>query len=92
MSDYDKNTKLMMYNSNKLDKVTTWILFLYFGWSYGSMDQMVKQVFYYLTLGGFGFWALYVLFTLNSKVKKYNRDLAIRMGLDTSDLVMLGLN
>ncbi len=59
MSDYDKNTKLMMYNSNKLNPSTMWILFLLLGWSYGSMDPMVKQVFYYLTFGGFGFWALF---------------------------------
>ena len=25
-----------------------------FNWSYGSLGSMVKQIFYYLTLGGLG--------------------------------------
>ena len=56
----------------KANPSTIWITFLFLGWSYGSLGQPVKQLFYYLTLGGFGLWTLYVLFTLNSKIRKYN--------------------
>ena len=50
-----------------------------------------KQILYYLTIGGLGIWAIYRLFTLNGKVKKYNRDIALRVGLDATDLLMLGI-
>ena len=52
---------------------------------------MVKQVFYYLTLGGLGLWALYRLFTLNGAIKKYNRKIATEIGLSAEDILKLGL-
>lgn len=91
MSDYSKNEKLSFYNERKLESSKMWILFLFLGWSYGSMGQMGRQIFFYLTFGGLGLWTLYVLFTLNSKVKRYNRDIARQLGLDKEDITMLGL-
>ena len=61
---------LLIYNARKASNPTMWILFLFLGWSYGSLGNMVKQVFYYLTFGGLGLWALYRLFTLNGAIKK----------------------
>jgi hypothetical protein len=55
------------------------------------MNQMAKQVFYYLTLGGLGVWTLYRLFTLNAAIKNYNRKLALKVGLSSEDLIKLGL-
>lgn len=83
--------KINYYQSRKLDKSTMWLLFLFLGWSYGSMDQMGKQVLYYLTVGGFGLWMLYVLFTLNKKVDDYNRKIAIQVNLSEDEMRMLGL-
>jgi hypothetical protein len=91
MSDYNKNEKLSFYNERKLESGKMWILFLFLGWSYGSMGQMGKQIFFYLTLGGFGLWMLYVLFTLSSKVKKFNKNVARQVGLNEEDIAMLGL-
>ncbi len=91
MGEYNKNEKLAFYNQSKLDASKIWLLFLLLGWSYGSMGQMGKQILYYLTIGGLGIWAIYRLFTLNGKVKKYNRDIALRVGLDATDLLMLGI-
>ena len=91
MGEYNKNEKLAFYNQSKLDASKIWLLFLLLGWSYGSMGQMGKQILYYLTIGGLGIWAIYWLFTLNGKVKKYNRDIALRVGLDATDLLMLGI-
>lgn len=85
MTNYDA------YNAQKVDKGNIWILFLLLGWSYGSMNQMAKQVFYYLTLGGLGVWTLYRLFTLNTAIKNYNRKLALKVGLSSEDLIKLGL-
>ena len=89
--DYNKNERLSFYNERKLDTSVTWILFILFGWSYGSFGKISKQILYYITFGGFGLWTLYVLLTLNNEIKKHNRDIAISLGLDSSDLVMLGL-
>lgn len=90
MEEYNKNEKLAFYNESKLDASKIWLLFLLLGWSYGSMGQMGKQILYYLTLGGLGFWAIYRIFTLNGKVKKYNREVALRVGLAEKDMLMLG--
>ena len=81
--------KIAIYNERKVGSL--WLLFLLLGWSYGSLDQMGKQVFYYLTLGGFGLWTIYVLFTLSDKVKKYNRKVAQEAGFTSDELMKFGL-
>jgi len=58
--------------TQKADSTKIWLLFLFLGWSYGSLGQPWKQVFFYLTFGGFGFWTIYRLFTLNKAIRKYN--------------------
>jgi len=83
--------KLQLYQIRSVKSASTWILFLLFGWSYGSLGKMVKQIFYYLTLGGLGLWTLYRLFTLNSAIKKYNKQLAVELGFDNNELINLGL-
>lgn len=55
------------------------------------MNKMGKQIFYYLTLGGFGLWTLYRLFTLNGAMKEYNKKIAISVGFDNNELLQLGL-
>ena len=82
---------LMIYNSRKKDSSTIWLLFLFLGWSYGSLGKMGLQIIYYLTLGGFGIWALIRLFTLNGAIKDYNRKVAIEVGLSSDDILKLGL-
>ena len=88
----ETNTQsLLIYNSRKLSSGTIWLLFLFLGWSYGSLGSMVKQIFYYLTFGGFGIWAIYRLITLNGAIKKYNRKIAMEVGLNADDILKLGL-
>ena len=82
---------LMIYNSRKKDSSTIWLLFIFLGWSYGSLGKMGLQIIYYLTLGGFGIWALIRLFTLNGAIKDYNRKVAIEVGLSSDDILKLGL-
>ena len=42
MTNYDA------YNAQAVDKGSIWILFLLVGWSYGSMNKMGKQIFYFV--------------------------------------------
>lgn len=88
----EKNTeKLLIYNSRKQSSGTIWLLFLFLGWSYGSLGSIAKQIFYYLTFGGFGLWAIYRLITLNGAIKKYNKKIAIEIGLSADEILKLGL-
>jgi len=92
MENYNKTEKMAFYNERKLSGTKAWILFLFLGWSYGSMNQIGKQVLFYLTLGGLGLWSFYLMFTLSGKVKKYNKGVAKGVGLSDEDIKMLGLN
>lgn len=84
-------TNFEAYNAQKINGQTMWITFLLAGWSYGSMGEVGKQIFFYLTLGGFGIWTLYRLFTLGGAIKDYNKSIAIKCGLTSEDLIKLGL-
>ena len=88
MSELSSSDKINIYNSRKLDSLKIWLLFLFLGWSYGSMG---KQILYYLTGGGLLLWAIYRLFTLNGAIKKYNKKVAVEVGIDESDFQKLGV-
>ena len=76
-----ENSKLFIYQDEKINKGTAWLLFLFFGWSYGSFGKIGKQILFWITIGGFGFWSLYVLFTLNKKINNHNTELRRRLGI-----------
>jgi len=79
------------YNERKVNAGTVWVLFLLLGWSYGSLGKIGIQILFYLTLGGFGFWAFIRLFTLSSAIKSYNRKIAAEVGLTTDEMRLMGL-
>jgi len=83
--------KLMAYESRKANTGTIWILFLFLGWSYGSLDKIGLQILYYITLGGVGLWAFIRLFTLSGAIKNYNRKIAGQVGLDSQEMAILNL-
>jgi hypothetical protein len=83
--------KLLIYNQRSVNTTTTWLLFLFLGWSYGSMDQVGKQILFYLTLGGFGIWTLVRLFSLNGAIKEYNKKIAAEVGMNNQEMATLGL-
>lgn len=83
--------KLMMAQSQMKDSTTIWLLFLFLGWSYGSLGKVGLQILYYLTFGGFGLWALIRLFTLSGAIKDYNRQIAMRHGLTSDQMFQLGM-
>lgn len=84
-------SKEMLFETRKAKKSTTWLMFMFLGWSYGSLDKIGKQILFYLTLGGCGLWSLYVMFTLNKKIKNYNRKVALQCGFEVTDLQKYGL-
>jgi hypothetical protein len=84
-------TNFESYNSQRLNSTNIWLTFLLIGWSYGSMGSVGKQIFFYITFGGFGIWTLYRLFTLNKAIKNYNKTIALKCGLSSDDLIKLGL-
>ena len=83
--------KEAIYNGRKLSKSKTWLLFLFFGWSYGTFDKIGKQILFYCTAGGLGLWTLYLFFTLNKKVKEHNKKIALECGFEVTDLLKHGL-
>ncbi len=83
--------KEAIYNGRKVSKSKTWLLFLFLGWSYGAFDKIGKQILFYVTAGGLGLWTLYVLFTLNKKVKQHNKKIALECGFEVTDLLKHGL-
>jgi hypothetical protein len=83
--------KQFTYQQRALTPTTMWLLFLILGWSYGSMGKMGKQIFYYITLGGIGFWIIYRLFTLNGAIRKYNKQIAYECGFTNDEVIKLGL-
>jgi hypothetical protein len=91
MENLNTSEKLAFYNNRQVDSGKAWLLFLLLGWSYGLFGQMGKQILFYLTIGGFGFWGLYRLFTLSGAIKKHNRQIAMEVGLDAKEMMMLGL-
>jgi hypothetical protein len=85
------NEKLILAQKELLSKGTIWILFLFLGWSYGSMGKIGTQILFYITFGGIGIWALVRLFTLNGAIKGYNKAICVKYGLDANDMLLLGV-
>lgn len=77
-------------NNNKNGKNER-LLFIFLGWSYGSLGKIGTQIFFYITLGGFGIWAIIRLFSLNNDIKNYNRQIAAQAGLSTEEMMSLGV-
>ena len=83
--------KIMIYQSRSANTTTVWLLVIFLGWSYGSLGSIGLQILYYITLGGFGIWALIRLFTLSGAIKDYNRQIAMQVGLSNDEKMSLGV-
>ncbi len=83
--------KMLLYESRKAKPTLIWILFIFLGWSYGSLDKTGMQVLYYVTVGGLGIWAIARFFTLNGDIKTYNRKIAGLVGLNNQEMATLDL-
>lgn len=87
----DQNTKLIVAQNKMVKSSTIWVLFLFLGWSYGSMDKIGVQILFYCTLGGLGIWTIVRLFTLSGAIKDYNKKIGTQSGLTEEQLNLLGL-
>jgi len=88
----EKNsTKMLIVQNQFASPTTVWVLFLFLGWSYGSLGKVGLQIVYYITFGGLGIWTLIRLFTLNGAIKTYNKELAIKQGLSADEMMQLGV-
>ena len=83
--------KVMIYQNRKANSTTVWLLFLFLGWSYGSLGKIGLQILYYITAGGLGIWALIRLFTLSGAIKDYNRQIAAQVGLNDEEKMSMGV-
>jgi len=83
--------KILAFESRKANPSTVWLLFLFLGWSYGSLDKIGLQILFYITFGGFGVWGLIRLFTLSDAIKSYNRNIAGQVGLSNQEMATLNL-
>ena len=83
--------KSVIYSNRKANPTLIWLLFLFLGWSYGSLGKIGIQILYYITLGGLGVWTLIRLFTLQGAIRDYNKKIAMELGFDNAELVQLGL-
>jgi hypothetical protein len=81
----------MIYQSRKANPTTVWLLFLFLGWSYGSLGKIGTQILFYITLGGLGIWVLIRLFTLSGAIKDYNRQIAAQLGLTDEEKMAMGV-
>lgn len=73
--------KQLAYTERKANPTLIWLLYIFLGWSYGSLGKIGLQIAFYLTLGGLGFWALIRLFTLNGAIREYNKKLPVKWDL-----------
>lgn len=53
-------------------KGVAYLLWFFLGAHYAYLGKWGTQILYWLTLGGFGTWAIIDLFTLGGKVETYN--------------------
>lgn len=83
--------KIMIYQSRKANPTTVWLLFIFLGWSYGSLGKVGQQILFYVTFGGIGIWTLIRLFTLSGSIKDFNRQIAAEVGLDDEEKLSLGV-
>ena len=83
--------KQFAYNERKANPTLIWLLFLFIGWSYGSLDKVGIQILFYVTLGGVGVWFLIWLFTLQGSIRDYNRKIAMELGFSSEEVIKMGL-
>jgi len=69
---------------------TAYLFFLLFGSHYAYLVQWSKQILFWITLGGVRLWALYDLFTMQTKVNDFNRVITDKLqALDNEDKIQM---
>lgn len=76
MSANSQDAFLEDYKRKAKGSGMTYLFWLLFGLHYGYLGAWGKQVLFWCTLGGFGFWWLIDLFRIPGVVEGYNKDVA----------------
>lgn len=64
------------YEYRKKSGLIAYILWFFFGFHYLYLGRIGIQLIYWLTVGGFGFWALIDLFRIPGMIERKNEDIA----------------
>lgn len=64
------------YEPRKKSVLLTYILWFFFGFHYLYLGRIGIQLLYWLTVGGFGVWAIVDLFRIPGMVEWKNEDIA----------------
>ncbi len=56
-----------------------YLCWFFIGVHYAYLGKWRLQILYWITLGGIGIWAFIDLFTMPSKVDRYNRKIAFQI-------------
>ena len=59
-------------------KAIAYLLWFFLEAHYAYLRKWGTQLLYWITLGGFGVWALIDLFTLGGKVEQYNTNIELK--------------
>lgn len=87
MEEVIRLQKMTLANQEIVKPSTVWLMFMFLGWSYGSLGKGFAQFFFYITCGGLGVWTLIRFFTLSSSIRQYNNSVYIKHGLN--DLITI---
>jgi hypothetical protein len=63
------------YEHRKKSVLIAYILWFFFGFHYLYLGRIGIQFIYWLTVGGFGFWALIDLFRIPGMIERKNEDI-----------------
>ena len=63
------------YEYRKKSGLIAYILWFFFGFHYLYLGRIGIQLIYWLTIGGFGFWALIDLFRISGMIERKNEDI-----------------
>ncbi len=80
-------SKILLMQNELANTTKVWFLFLFLGWSYGSLRKIGLQILFYITLCSLGFCVFIRLFTLISSIRSYNKGVCMRSSLSADEMI-----
>lgn len=88
LDDGQRQAFLQEYYRKRKNMAMAYVLWVLFGLHFAYLNRWGLQVMYWITLGGFGFWALWELVSIPDRIVDYNTDLSTHI---MKDIVAIGL-
>lgn len=76
MDEEKRNFFLLEFERQKKQLSMTYLFYCLFGSHFGYLGKWGLQIFFWITLYGFGIWGVIELFNVKNRVTKVNGDLA----------------